>query len=140
MKYLDQPKLLHFEKAGIIISIALFVESNSALSQYFPQIFGCKRIQARSHGVAYGGKCHLWAAGCQHFATLGKCFANFYFYFIFVAKERSPEILVELNLSLCDLIENSIISCTNIIYLIVITQNINKLRDFVTLKQASLRA
>ena len=34
--------------------------------------------QARSHGVAWGGKCRPWAKGCQIFATPG----NFYTFFL----------------------------------------------------------
>ena len=41
-------------------------------------------------------------------------------FIIFVVKERSPEILFELNLSLCDILEISIFSCTHFIHLIVI--------------------
>ena len=45
-----------------------------------------------------GGKCHPWATGYQHFATSEKFFRSFCCCLIFVAKEISPEILVELNL------------------------------------------
>ena len=49
-------------------------------------------------------------------------FAIFYCCFIFVAaKERFPEILVELFLGLCVTLESSIFSCTQIIHLILIT-------------------
>ena len=54
--------------------------------------------------------CHPW-----------KIFCNFCCCFIFVVKEKSPEILVELNLGLSDILESSIFSCTHIIHLIVLT-------------------
>ena len=41
--------------------------------------------------------------------------------FVFLAKERSPKILVEINLGLCNLQENSIFSCIHSMPLIVIT-------------------
>ena len=44
------------------------------------------------------------AAFCQPW----EFFATFYCYFIFIDKERSPEILVQLNLRLYDTIERSI--------------------------------
>ena len=47
-------------------------------------------------------------------------FSNVYSCCIFVDKERSPEILVQLILGLCDILESSIFSCTHIIHLIVI--------------------
>ena len=51
--------------------------------------------------------------------------ANFlhlsYYCFIVVAKEKSPEIMDELNLSLCDILGGSIFSCTHIIHLIATT-------------------
>ena len=45
-------------------------------------------------------------------------------YFIFVAKERSPKILVEINVGLCSLQENSVFSCIQFIHLIVITLSV----------------
>ena len=45
----------------------------------------------------------------------------FYCCFIFATKERSPEILVELDPGLFDVPVSFIFSCTHIIYLIVIT-------------------
>ena len=47
------------------------------------------------------------AAFCQPW----EFFATFYCYFIFVDKERSPEILVQLNLGLYDTLERSVFSC-----------------------------
>ena len=52
---------------------------------------------------------------------LGNFFVIFSCCFIFVDEERSPEISVELNLGLYDILESSIFSCTSIIHLIVIT-------------------
>ena len=47
-------------------------------------------------------------------------FTIFYCCYIFVAaKEKTREILVELNLGLCDILESSIFSFTHIIQLIV---------------------
>ena len=43
---------------------------------------------------------------------------------IVVAKEKSPEIMNELNLGLCGTPERSIFSCTHIIHLIVATRSI----------------
>ena len=79
--------------------------------------------QARSTWVAWAGMgwqmpplgnrmqafCHPWES-FLHF---------FYCCYILVAKEKSPEILVELNLGVCDILESSIFSCTHIIYSIV---------------------
>ena len=68
-----------------------------------------------------GGKCHPWATGCHPFATPENFIAIFYFCFIIVAKQRSLKILVEINLGLCKIQENSIFSCIHFIHLIVIT-------------------
>ena len=54
------------------------------------------------------------------FSTPGTYFAMSYCSFIFVDKERSPEILIQLNLGLYDILEISIFSCTHFIHLIVI--------------------
>ena len=48
-------------------------------------------------------------------------FRNIFCCFIFVAKKRSSEILVELNLGLFGIIESSIFVCTHIIHVIGIT-------------------
>ena len=42
-------------------------------------------------------------------------------YFISIAKDKSPDTLIELNLGLCMLLETSIVSCVHIIHLIVLT-------------------
>ena len=77
--------------------------------------------QTRSHGVAWGGRCHPWATGCHPFATPEDFLASFYCCFVFVAaKERSPKILVEINLGLCNIQENSIFSCIHFTHLIAI--------------------
>jgi len=55
-------------------------------------------------------------AFCQHW----ELFPLFCCCFICAAKERSREILVELNLHLCGILESSIFSCTHIIHSIVI--------------------
>ena len=52
--------------------------------------------------------CHPW-----EFFTICYCCC------VSVVKDESPEILVELNLGLCDILETSIFSCTHIIQLIV---------------------
>ena len=59
--------------------------------------------------------------GASFLPTPGKFFALFYCCFIIVDKERSPEILVQLNLRLCDILESSIFSSTHIVHLSVIT-------------------
>ena len=48
-------------------------------------------------------------------------FSCYFSFRIFVAMERSPELSVELNLNLRDMLEKPIISCTHIVQLIVIT-------------------
>ena len=53
----------------------------------------------------------------QLFATLGIFISNTYCCFFFAAKERLPEILVELNLSYCDILESSIFFCAHIVHL-----------------------
>ena len=47
-----------------------------------------------------GGRCHPKATGCQLFAIPGDFFTIFYCCYIFLVKEKYPEILVELNLGL----------------------------------------
>ena len=56
-----------------------------------------------------------WATGCHPFATAENFLAILYCCFIIVAKKRSPKILVEINLSLCNIKENSILSCIHFI-------------------------
>ena len=51
-------------------------------------------------------------------------FAIVYCYFIFVSKESSTDILVELNLGRCEVLEISIFSCSHSIHLIVITKSV----------------
>ena len=71
-----------------------------------------------------GGKCYPWATGSYLSATFENFLAMFYCCFIIVAaKERSPKILVENNLGLCNIQENSIFSSTHFIHLIVITES-----------------
>ena len=53
--------------------------------------------------------CHPWDT-----------FGNFYCCFIIVDKERSLEILVQLNLGLCDILESPVFSCTHVVNLMVI--------------------
>ena len=77
--------------------------------------------QVHSHGVAWGDKFHPYATGCQLLATPGNIFVIFCCCFIFLARERSLEIPLELNLGLSDLLQSSILSCTYSINLIVIT-------------------
>ena len=79
-------------------------------TSYVPGILPHDRPIAMGwHGVANAP----WATGCQHFATPGNFFAIFYYCFISVVKEKSPEILVELNLGLSDILESSIVSSTH---------------------------
>ena len=54
-------------------------------------------------------------------ATPGQQVTSLLSPFIFVDKKRSPEILVEFNLDLCNIPESSLFSCTHIVHLIVIT-------------------
>ena len=64
---------------------------------------------ARSYRVACGGKCHLWGTRCHLFGIPENFLAFFivvFCCFIFVAKERSPNIFVEINLGLCNIQEN----------------------------------
>ena len=59
-------------------------------------------VEVRSHGVAWGSKCHPWATECHLLATPENFLAIFYCCFVFVAaKERYPKILVEINLGIC---------------------------------------
>ena len=82
------------------------------------------------HGVAWGGmgwhgvaSVTPWSTACQLFATPGTYFAIFYScILIFVANEKSPEVLIDLNFGLCDLRESSFFSSTHFIHLIVIAQ------------------
>ena len=53
-------------------------------------------------------------------SPLGNFFAIFYCYFIFLDKKKSPEILVQLNLGLCDILGRSIFFSTQIFHLILI--------------------
>ena len=52
---------------------------------------------------------------------LGIFFRFSCYFIIVVAKEKSPEIMDELNLGLCDILESLIFSCTHIIHLIATT-------------------
>ena len=80
--------------------------------------------QARSHGVVCGGKAtpgqmdgNWMASFCPPEDFLAIVYCSF---IIVAAKERSPKILVKINLGLCNIQENSIFSCIHFIYLIVI--------------------
>ena len=73
------------------------------------------KTQARSHGVADA------TPGQQDTISLIIFLQFFYCCFIFVAKERFPKILVEINLGLFNIQENLIFSCTHFRQLIVIT-------------------
>ena len=64
--------------------------------------------QARRHGMVWGGNCHPWVRGYHLFATPENFLAIFYCCFIFVAKERFPKVLVQINLGLYSILENSI--------------------------------
>ena len=77
--------------------------------------------QARNCGVAWGGQCHPWETGCHPSATIENFLAIFYCCFIVVDEERSPKILVKINLRLCNKQENSIFPCTHFMHMIVIT-------------------
>ena len=59
-------------------------------------------LRGRSHRVAWGGECHSYCCN------------------ILVAKEKSPETMDKLSLSLCDMLEVSIFSCTRIVHFIAI--------------------
>ena len=70
------------------------------------------------HGVAnatYGQQGASFLAPLRTFSVILYCC------FIFRAKDRSPEMLAEINLGLCDILESSVFSCTHTIHLIVIT-------------------
>ena len=71
------------------------------------------------HGLACGAKSTPGQQDASFLPPHG-FFAIFYCCFIFLHKKRSPEILVQLNLGLCDILESSIFSCTHIVHLIVI--------------------
>ena len=92
---------------------------------------GIQLTQAFSHVVVWGGKCYPLATSFQLFATPGNLFAIFHWWFIFVAKERSPEILAELNLGLCIILESSVFACAYIIHLIVITWSMEQALKFL---------
>ena len=57
----------------------------------------------------------------QFLPPLGIVLHSSYYCIIVVAKEKSPEIMDELNLGLCVMLESSIFSCTHIIHLMVTT-------------------
>ena len=78
---------------------------------------------ARSQGVTWGGKLDPSTTGYQLFATHGNFLVMFYCCCIFLPKERSPEMLVELNLGLCDILASSIFSYKHIVNLIVTTES-----------------
>ena len=62
-----------------------------------------------------------WGGKCQLFATPGNFLVVVYCCFIFVAaKEKCPEILVELNVGSCEMLARSNVSYIYIILLIVI--------------------
>ena len=74
--------------------------------------------------VAMGWQMPPWSTVCQLFAAPGNFLVIVYCCFIFVAaKEKCPELLVELNVGLCEMPESSIASYECIIHLIVITSN-----------------
>ena len=86
------------------------MQAESCLILYARKLTYLEGFQARSLGVAWSGRCHPRATGCQHFVTSG----NFLQYFLVALSlelgKRSPEYTVELNLSFCSLLENSIFS------------------------------
>ena len=78
--------------------------------------------QARTHGVAWGGKRHPWSTVCQLFATPGNFLVVVYCCFIFVAaKAKCSETLAELNVGSREMLESSNGSYIYIIHLIAIT-------------------
>ena len=70
--------------------------------------------------VAWGGANAPWATGCHLFATPENFLAIFYCCFIFVAMKKSPNILVEVNLGLCNIQGNSIFSRIHLIHFILV--------------------
>ena len=50
------------------------------------------------------------------FCHLGNFLQFFYCCLIFVDNEKSPEILVQLKLGICDILESSNFSCTHIVH------------------------
>ena len=56
-------------------------------------------------------------AFCQPWKSVSNIFCNLFF----AAKERSPEILIELNPGPCDVLKTSFFSSTHIIHLTLIT-------------------
>ena len=57
-----------------------------------------------------------WQQNVIFLTLLGIFFANFYCCFIFVAKGRSTEILVKLNIDLCDILETSFSAHTHYLF------------------------
>ena len=66
------------------------------------------------------GKLHLLGNRMPAFSTSGSFLPVFYCCFIFAAKERSPDILVEPNNCLCDIRESAIFHA-HTVHLIVIS-------------------
>ena len=82
--------------------------------------------QDGSQGVTWSGTCHPWEIGYHLFANPGSFLAVFYSCLIFVAKERSLKIL--LNLGFCDILDlnlflhtNYLFNCDNTKYLTFLT-------------------
>ena len=81
-------------------------------------------FNAMSKEVGAGGTFDIFldSAGGHLLPTLGIFLAIVYCCFIFAAaKEKCPEIVVELKFNLCEILECSIVSYICIIHLIVIT-------------------
>ena len=79
---------------------------------------GTRPVAMGWHGVVFGTPGQQDAS---FFATPDTFVAIVYCCSIFLDKERSPNILIGLNLGLCEILETSIFSCTQIIYSIVLT-------------------
>ena len=98
------PVFIYFEltfSTGMFTAVPKLIWfSNTILCSSQANYLTTAHLSFSSGPQPWGGKCHPWVTGCQLFATSGKFFAIFYYCFIFVDKERSPEILIQLNLGL----------------------------------------
>ena len=79
------------------------------------------QVEGRNSPLAMGWHRMVNTTSGQQNASPGELFTTFHCCFTFVDRERSPEILVQLNLGLCDILESSISSCTHIVHWIAIT-------------------
>ena len=80
--------------------------------------------------MAWDSKCHPWDT-MPAFRHPWEFLYNILLLYL-VSKERFPEMLVELHLSLCDILENSIFSCTHYSFGNIEYKQISQIVDYVT--------